>query len=682
MKELSGPVASSCDLRDMLRRHCVTRSLECMGKAAVRRKNAANPNEFGKYRQDIKNAVQAFYGTLPAGKNATPPNARLISSFDKDGYRIENVLFDSFPGWEVNATVYVPTNYKPPFPAVIVPVGHSGKQMKNYQLPCQYFTRNGFLVITFDPPGQASEKQPGNDHFRDGVRCYLTGETSSQYFIADALRCIDYLETRSDVNSSIGVAMTGVSGGGTTTTFAGLLDDRIKVTGPSCCVTSLEDLDISQCYAGCPETHMFRRYAEGIDEIDLLCAGAPKPTLLMAGEFDEVFHVEDTRKLADVVAEFYKSLNANYKFRLFVDNAGHCYSLKQAEEFVKFMNRWLLNEPDRKVPEVPESAFVMNPYEELQCRPRTDVNMKSLTLAKARELEKHRKKGPEEIRSAAAKIVNCNADWRVPEAKTGKQFQSFVHNYQQIMLVPEKGIELPSTFLYPLKTPAATILHFDDAGRNRLLCRHGLLAQSARFLDRENKTFGVFSVDLRGWGDSAPAMYPYEITSWGSSDRCLAYMSAALGDHVMSMRIRDALAALAYLRTRSEVGNEKIILSGCGLGGIVALHAASIDGNVQGVAVWDSLASFRILLEAEQYVWPADAFMPMVLKHYDLPELAASLKCPVKIRNPLDGDRKVLCLHAVEKLNPVPERHIYEIIPDNSFIVKILQSMLEESASK
>jgi len=397
----------------------------------------------------------------------------------------------------------------------------------------------------------------------------------------------------------------------------------------------------------------------------------------MAGEFDEVFHIEDTRKLAETVANFYKSMNASDKFRLFVDHAGHCYSLKQAEEFVKFMNRWLLNDPKRKMSELPESAFSINSYEELQCHPRTDVNMKSLTLAKALYLEKHRKISPEEIRSAAMKIVNGNDDQRVPETKAGKAFQNFVHNYQQLMLIPEKGIEVPATFLYPLKTPAATILHFDDAGRNRLLYRQNILAQSARFLDRENKTFGVFSVDLRGWGDSAPAMYPYEITSWGSSDRCLAYMSAALGDPVMSMRIRDALAALAYLRSRPEVGNEKIILSGCGLGGIVALHVAAIDGNVQGVTIWDSPASFRILLEAEQYVWPADTFMPMVLKHYDLPELAASLKCPVKIMNPLDGAGSVLSENANAELNSKSERNIHEIIKDNSFIVKTLQSMLD-----
>ena len=171
--------------------------------------------------------MRGFYGALPVGSDAEPVQATEVSRFVKAGYRLENVLFDSFPGWQVNATVYVPLDFAPPFPAVVIPVGHSGKQFDNYQLPAQYFARCGYLAVLFDPPGQASEKQPGNDHFTDGVRPYLVGETSSQYFVADALRCIDYLETRSDVDLSRGVAMTGVSGGGTTTTLATLLDDRI-----------------------------------------------------------------------------------------------------------------------------------------------------------------------------------------------------------------------------------------------------------------------------------------------------------------------------------------------------------------------------------------------------------------------------------------------------------------------
>ena len=119
----------------------------------------------------------------------------------------------------------------------------------------------------------------------------------------------------------------------------------------------------------------------------------------------------------------------------------------------------------------------------------------------------------------------------------------------------------------------------------------------------------------------------------------MAYATAALGDPVMSMRVRDALAALAYLRARPEVDAHAIVLTGCGLGGMVALFVAAIDGAVAGVVTWDALVSFRALLEEEDYTWPADAFMPLVLGYFDLSELAASLLCPVRILNPLDGCR-------------------------------------------
>jgi cephalosporin-C deacetylase-like acetyl esterase len=101
-----------------------------------------------------------------------------------------------------------------------VPVGHSGKQFESYQIPAQVFAMCGYAALTFDPPGQAGEKKPGNDHFRDGVRCYMTGATSQRFFVMDALRAVDYLATRRDVDMRRGVGMTGVSGGGFTTLYA------------------------------------------------------------------------------------------------------------------------------------------------------------------------------------------------------------------------------------------------------------------------------------------------------------------------------------------------------------------------------------------------------------------------------------------------------------------------------
>jgi dienelactone hydrolase len=106
------------------------------------------------------------------------------------------------------------------------------------------------------------------------------------------------------------------------------------------------------------------------------------------------------------------------------------------------------------------------------------------------------------------------------------------------------------------------------------------------------------------------------------------------------MRIRDALAALAWLRARPEVDAGQIVISGAGLGGVVALHAAAIDGGLAGVVILDGLSSFRSLLGAERYPWPADAFLPNVLRHYDLPELAATLACPVRIHHLRDGAGK------------------------------------------
>jgi dienelactone hydrolase len=660
----------------MLRQYLISRGLACMRASAERRRAALETGDVATYRRAIRRAVRGFYGVLPVGEHTAPVRAIPVSCFDKDGYRLENVLFYSYPGWQVNATVYVPLDVDPPFPAVVIPVGHSGKQFESYQLPAQFFARCGYLALLFDPPGQAGEKQAGNDHFRDGVRCYLVGETSSRYFIGDALRCIDYLETREDVDLSQGVAMTGVSGGGTTTTFAALLDDRITVAGPSCCVSPLSDLDITQCYAGCPETHMVGRYAAGIDEVDLLCAAVPVPLLLMAGEYDEVFHAEDTRRLAGEVRAFYERSGAGERLEFYVDSAGHGYTLAQARQFARFMNRWLLEKPDRPLPDLSRATFALDPYAELQCHPRPDVHMRSIALERANELEGARDRDPERIRAAARTLAGVGERVPTPRATTGTPFQAWTHQWQQVLLGPEPGIELPATFLYPIAGPSAALLHLDDGGRNRLLYRHGPLARALHFLERESEGAAVLSVDLRGLGDSAPAVYPYEMASWGGIDRYLSYTSAALGDPLLSMRVRDALAALAYLRTRPEVVPSRILVSGCGLAGLVALHAAAIDGWVRGAVVWDCLATFKALLETDAYTWSADAFLPQVLLYYDLPELVAALHCPVQILNPLDGRGTPLSGRAIEDLNRSLCRAAYVAGADDSAVAGALDAML------
>lgn len=631
---IQSPLASQQDLRMMLRNHVGRRCRNYFRQSRERRRRAIQGDPDFTYCETIREWVRISHGFLPVGAKNAPLESREVSRFEKSGYRIENHLFTSFPGWEVNATVYRPLDFDPPFPAIVVPVGHSGKQFESYQLPCQFFARCGFLTITFDPPGQLSEKRPGNDHFRDGVRPYLFGQTSNRYFVADALRCIDYLETREDANLSAGVAMTGVSGGGTTTIFANLIDDRIAVTGPSCCLSPLEPFVVDQAYSACPEGRMWQRFSQGVDNIDLICAGAPKPVLVMAGAGDEIFRKEDVEALAAEAKSCYQAQNAGKQYDFYLDEGGHAYSLAQARRFVEFLDQHFLSAftnafPKRIFPD--PDTLKMNPETELQCKPRQDVNMFTLALEDSKYWARKRRNRGDSLRDRMVSAAQLNGELPSPlQWETTDPFRTWVHDFRSALLSHETDIEIPATLVTPADGTAAPLLfHLDDGGRNRLLEAGGPLTKAIRLVDRENPTFGVFAPDLRGWGDSRPALFPYEIASWGSTARYFAYTTNALGDNLMMMRVRDAFAAYQFLKEFPSTVNSPIILSGCGLGGVVATLLAPLLADLQGLVLWESLDSFQTLLESEYWSWDPAVFIPEVLCHFDLPEIREQCLFPV-----------------------------------------------------
>ena len=57
-----------------------------------------------------------------------------------------------------------------------------------------------------------------------------------------------------------------------------------------------------------------------------------------------------------------------------------------------------------------------------------------------------------------------------------------------------------------------------------------------------------------------------------------------------------------------------------------------------------------MLVDSPQYAWPADAFLPDVLKSYDLPELVADLGVPVLMVDPLDAMKHPLSRPAAMQL--------------------------------
>ena len=639
-----GPVPPTVDLRNMVRAHIVRRSCKLLDDAAARRNQAIASGQWKAWRDATRRAVRDGLGEMKFGPDGPPLNVRRVSRHQRKGYVIENVLFESLPGCDVNASVYLPAagERPPPWPAIVVPVGHSGKQMESYQIPAQVFARFGYVALTFDPPGMAGEKRAGNDHFSDGVRCYLTGHSSNRYFVIDALRCIDYLATRDDVDMRNGVGMTGVSGGGTTTMFATLLDGRIRASGPSCCAMPNAYHPVLDCYAPCAETLAAGRFADGLDDVDLLVAAMPTPLLLMAGAEDEVFKIDWSRRIAADVKNSYDKAGSADRFRFYADPGGHAYSVAQAVEFTKWVDQWIRRTPKRSLPAVKRTDFEMVPPGLLKCNPRQEGNIFSMNRALAEQLRQ--KRSGLTLRDAVMKVAHIPGPIPVPKARAGAPSLIWFHTLQELMLQPAADIELPATLMVPAREgwKGGAVLYFDDRGRWTELARTGMLAEMGSFLNEGTTGPAVLTVDVRGWGDTTPAYAPYEIAGWGDRHRWMSYVSAAMGDHVLAMRIRDGVSALMYLRSRAEIDPSKVVVGGRGMGGVVALHVAAADGKVAGVFCAEGLASFESLATSTHYAWSHEDFLPDVLRHYDLPELAAGLDVPTVLINPMGADRRAI----------------------------------------
>ncbi|MGC4056477.1 MAG: acetylxylan esterase [Paludibaculum sp.] len=103
---------------------------------------------------DIKAKMERAMGGLPDVRAEL--NARVTGKFERQGYRVEKLLFESLPGFRVTANLYVPTTSAGPFPAVLGVAGHSdnGKAYPSYQKVWITLARRGYVVLAYDPPGQ------------------------------------------------------------------------------------------------------------------------------------------------------------------------------------------------------------------------------------------------------------------------------------------------------------------------------------------------------------------------------------------------------------------------------------------------------------------------------------------------------------------------------------------------
>ncbi|MBS0631510.1 MAG: hypothetical protein JSS11_06325 [Verrucomicrobia bacterium] len=511
---------------------------------------------------------------------------------------------------------------------IITPVGHNGKYNPSEQFPPQVFAANGFLAVSFDPPG-FGEKAPGNDHFIDGVRCYLGGHNPLGFFLADVCRAIDYAAGRADTDLRGGVAVTGVSGGGFSSIGAAIVDPRVSVIGPSCFGLPDEDHPVRNGYAGCPETQWLGRFADGLGLEELLIAARFVPTLLMTGRHDSIITVASMRRLACGVKDAYRGAGLGERLALLVDDCGHAYTVAQAGAFVRWVRRWWNLSPRAPVQTVRGGPRLLK-MEELQCRPAPGLTMARFAAADAR-----RRPGSKN-RAELMKLARLD-DMRPLRAVRGEPANLWTHELTELSLRDGTDWELPATQVRRLaaKGPEQVLIYFDARGRWSALHQWGWLNRAVEFFAPSQRNLAAISVDLPGWGDTRPTPSPFDVVGWGGVDRGLAYLSAATGFSLMARRLHDAVRVLRHVRAGRP--KRRVFLGGHGLGANIAALAAWLDGPVGGLVLTEPLVAFAELATAPKVAWPHDAYFPGILKIADFPETLRLARTPAIVVGPRDA---------------------------------------------
>lgn len=632
-----------------------------LSKGKQKRRSIKTNDGFKLWKDEIIKIIRSAFPEV-IFEPAKQLTSKMVSRYEFNDYKIENVIFESLSGWEVNGTVYLPKD-KGIYPAVVCPTGHSTKTGESYQKSAQVFARNGYIAISFDPPGCAGENAYLNDHFTNGLIGYLTGFWSQTHFVIDAIRCIDYLLTRSDVDTSAGISITGVSGGGVTSFFTALLDNRITFVAPVCCLNDHETMHLTGLYTSCPEQFGYGYIANGIDYVDYISAIAPRACLIVGGKDDEVFDYNSTINIYKEAKAIYESIGCAENIGIFIDqNSGHAYTVDMANEVVRWMNRFVKKTNSDPIPLTDEQVKTAD-REKLLCHPNSKSNMFTINRDEAIRLKANRKLKIDDIRSKAEELLGISADVKHKGVESiEKPRKSWHVLFERLVIKSSEDVYLPALMLTHVKdkSPNPGLLWLDENGRWSSLLHGGFLCQALRMFEPNclpNQP-RILSIDVSGFGLLSPEPTAYDLASWNNIEHILTYLSIANAKPIMGLRVRDGLCGLDYLLSRSEVDEDRIIVGGRGIGAIVALHIALLNPKVKRVICLDMLSHYGALTEKFPFKLRQSVIIPNILKYYDLPDMIAEFdNIKVYIINPVDAQKNII---SQELANELYEKAIFK----------------------
>jgi hypothetical protein len=145
------------------------------------------------------------------------------------------------------------------------------------------------------------------------------------------MKLIDYALENLPVDGR-NIIVTGQSGGGTATIFAGAVEPRITISAPACAFCTMSGSIGTIIHCEC-------NYLPGIMELgemsDVAGLTAPRCFYPICGQKDEIFPINEARKAFAEVKQIYRKAGAEQNCEMYEGSGGHRFYKAGIWNFVR-----------------------------------------------------------------------------------------------------------------------------------------------------------------------------------------------------------------------------------------------------------------------------------------------------------------------------------------------------------
>jgi|SRR5579883_684659 len=614
-------------------------------QAAELRKNDKAPTtaeEWTKQEEELRKNLFAAWGGeacfLPKPCDLDPQQHG--EPLKRDGYTVEKITFQTRPGVRMTANLYIPdAAKKKPAPAILMVHGHwrGAKQDPVVQSRCIGAAKLGFVTLCVDAFG-AGERGVGTalgEYHGEMTAATLLplGLPLSGLQVYENMRAVDYLETRPEVDKTK-IGITGASGGGNQTMYAGAWDKRFKCVVPVCSVGNYQ----AYLQTACCMCEVVPGALKFTEEWAVLALTAPRGLMVVNATKDGIqFSVGEAKKSLALTAPVYKLFGKPDNLQHAIFESPHDYNKAMREAMYGFMTLHLKGEG--KGDPIPEPKFTTENPEDLRCfpgntRPKDFVTIPKFAAQEGKKL------------LAAKPVPKTKEEWfkgrQAREQSLNKLFAEpteigrFVavqtkeeNGYRLVTFSPEPGITLTAR-IDPGKKgePWVILLNLDGAET----ARKGELYTSLR---KTNAT--VVTLDLRGTGQLATG----NDRVGRAQDHNSAEWGLWFGRSLFAQWSFDVSQLISGLLIDQQINNQTSrYLIGEGPAGIVALAADTTSAaRISKRVAVNTIASF---VTDEPYAHQRLGLLaPGILREFgDVPDLATmyvSFRWGTSEKNPQAG---------------------------------------------